>query len=293
MAILPTTSAESQQGGDFVVSANNFTFDQLAEIYNQARVDYIVPMPMNGKRMAEYVRNYDVSLVGSCVAFNSDQLETGIAMLGLRDVRGWITRLGVLPDRRGHRIGNFLMDNLINYAAKQGAKRMQLEVIVGNAPAHRLFTRIGFQELRELLVVRRAPGKVQIPSPLPDAVITDIAESDIPALLARRSGTYSWLDETASLLNAGNLRGFQITLAGGQQTWVAFQRLPFQLTHFAFGDFVSQDALTALLHRIHSEYPLQDTKIENLPTGAPEWESLKQLGYIEAFRRTEMFMPLT
>jgi GNAT superfamily N-acetyltransferase len=93
------------------VPCSKYTFAELADIYNQSRVDYIVPMPMNAKRMEAYVRSYDVDLDASIVVFDSAGLMAGVGMLGLREDRAWITRVGVLPDRRGHNLGLFLMEN--------------------------------------------------------------------------------------------------------------------------------------------------------------------------------------
>ncbi|MCS7069886.1 MAG: GNAT family N-acetyltransferase, partial [Anaerolinea sp.] len=103
------------------VSAAHFSFDELAAIYNQTRVDYIVPMPMNGKRMEEYVRWYDVDLASSVVTINSDGDIAAIGMLGLRGARAWITRLGVIPRRRQHGLGQFTLETLLQAARRRGA----------------------------------------------------------------------------------------------------------------------------------------------------------------------------
>lgn len=290
MAYTKISAGAPQSSDNYAVPARQFTFDQLADIYSQARVDYIVPMPMNGKRMAEYIHNYDVLLEGSFVSFNADKLETGVGMLGVRGHRGWITRLGVLPDRRGHHIGSFLMETMLDYALSSGIDYMQLEVILGNTPAHKLFLKLGFEEFRELLVIRRPPARAKTEAPQFSGVITPIAEADIPYVLATRTDTPTWLDENASLLNAGNLRGFQLTYAGKVQAWVIFQKQAFQLTHFAFGGAEHGEALAALMYHIHTEFAMQDTKIENLPADSPVWPVLQSVGYVEAFRRIEMFL---
>src|SRR5258706_14343387 len=96
--------------GPQYTQVSNYSFDQLADIYNQTQVDYIVPMPMNGKRMAEYVAEYDVDMPSSTVSLNARHTPTGIVMLGLRYDRSWITRLGILPNQRGHHVGQALTE---------------------------------------------------------------------------------------------------------------------------------------------------------------------------------------
>src|SRR4051812_49271593 len=78
------------------IPASAYSFEQLAELYNQTRLDYIVPMPMNSKRLADYVRFYDVDLERSTIALNGDKLPIGLIMIGIRADHAWVTRLGVL-----------------------------------------------------------------------------------------------------------------------------------------------------------------------------------------------------
>jgi ribosomal protein S18 acetylase RimI-like enzyme len=40
----------------------------------------------------------------------------GVNMLGLREGRAWITRLGVLPTTRRHGVGQILMESLMQKA---------------------------------------------------------------------------------------------------------------------------------------------------------------------------------
>src|SRR5215207_7045630 len=115
-----TTSLTSGRDSRYVaISASGYTFEQLADIYNGSRVDYIVPMPMNGRRMEDYVRAYDVDLDASVVVVEGDE-PAGVGMLGLRGGRAWVTRVGVIPERRGHRQGQFIMESLIEQASARG-----------------------------------------------------------------------------------------------------------------------------------------------------------------------------
>lgn len=277
------------------VPTSRYDFAQLANIYNQARVDYIVPMPMNAKRMEEYVRHYDVDLDASLVSLNREGEETGIGMLGLRGDhtlrRGWITRLGVLPHRRGYKIGQFLMEQMLENARQRGCHLVQLEVIEGNAPAHFLFQKLGFQETRHLLIIRRPPGA---PAPMPafDALeeIPLTEPETLRECLDQREHGASWVEETPSLINAGSLRGLRLEGLNGESGWVIFQRTPFQLTHFVLSPHVSDDMIAALLYRVHRAFPMQDTKIENMALASRHWPIFQQHGYLEVFRRIEMVL---
>ncbi|MFW5691724.1 MAG: GNAT family N-acetyltransferase [Chloroflexota bacterium] len=279
-----------EAGGPTAVPASRYTYAQLAEIYNQARVDYIVPMPMNARRMQEYVENYDIDMDGSVVVLNSAGLECGIGMLGMRADRAWVTRLGVLPERRERHLGQFMMETMLSYAVDQGARLAQLEVIVGNDPARHLFEKMGFKETRTLLIIRRPPGTPAVGLAQEADTVRQLTDDEIPDYLMRRDPGASWVEETASLLNAGNLHGLEIMAADGENAWVVFQKSPFQLTHLVLSPNASDAAICSALYHVHKSHPMQDTKVENVPLRHHEWEIYQGMGYIEVFRRTEMFL---
>lgn len=272
--------------------ASFYDVEALAAIYNESRIDYIVPMPMNGRRMAEYIRHHDVNLNASLITVNGQGNETGIGMLGLRDARAWITRLGVMPSQRGQKVGQFLMEKLLESAVQCGARRVQLEVIAGNEPAYRLFRKFGFEDARELLVIRRPPCNLTSNADLDSLRIAPIAASAMIPRLQTRADHPSWIEETPSLLNSGGLYGLEIETPSQQPAWIVFQRTLFQLTHMVFGPACDQDTARALLYHVHRMFPMQDTKVENVPADDPAWGAYQQMGYMEVFRRVEMVLDL-
>ena len=131
-------------------TANTFTVAELTDIYNQTRIDYIVPMPMNVTRLNEYIHNYDLDLTRSAVAM-ADGDAIGLAMLGVREDHTWITRLGVVPGKRHLGAGEALMRYVIKQSWDLNVEYIVLEVILNNVPAYRLFRKLGLQENREIL----------------------------------------------------------------------------------------------------------------------------------------------
>ncbi|GAB4541040.1 MAG: hypothetical protein Kow0063_31520 [Anaerolineae bacterium] len=267
--------------------ASQFTFEELASAYNQTRVDYIVPMPMNASRLREYVHTYDIDMEASAVARDGDQI-LGLVMLGVRPRHTWITRLGVLPVRRRRGAGQLLMEHLLEQSCRLAVDYVLLEVIKGNTPAHCLFKKLGFRDVRELLVLRRPPG--------PPAMAVDsyrveaLNYHQALALLHRRQGVPSWLDETPSLENAGNLAGLRVELETGEWGWMVYQSKLFQLGRLVLQTEAGDPYRVglALIHALHARYPAQDTHTENLPVDDPHWPALQEAGYLEAFRRIEM-----
>jgi ribosomal protein S18 acetylase RimI-like enzyme len=291
-----TRLAAALRQNDFFIAvpAAAYTFEELAQIYNESRVDYIVPMPMNARRMEEYVRHYDVSLEASVVALTKDGETAGIGMLGLRGDRAWVTRLGVIPNGRGRHLGLFISETLLEQAVARGVRHTQLEVILGNEPAHRLFLKLGFEDTRELLVLRRPPGAPEEGSlsALAGAQVEPLSDEELVACLNTREDTPSWIEENESLLKVGGLAGLRVTLppnngSGAPMGWIVVTKTAFQMTHFVLGG--SPRAALPLLLAIHRQFPRHDTKLENLPVDSPLWPAFQQAGYLETFRRTEMY----
>lgn len=286
-------SASSSASAYQLVPASHYDVGQLAEIYNATRVDYIVPMPMNAKRMGDYIRTYDIDLNASLVCRLNTDTGVGIAMLGVRNSRAWLTRLGVIPEQREHKFGRIMVDELIQRAQQMRCREMQLEVIVGNEPAYRLFRKLGFEDQRDLLVVRRPPGKIELP--LPALTVEPLSAEGINAILAARPERGSWIDENASLVNSGTLEGISLHLPDGSRGAALWVRGPFQISHILLhtpeGD--PQQMAYALLHTLHTRGPMMDTKLENLPLHSPFWPVFQQFGYHETFRRIEMSLALS
>ena len=90
-----TSTSENHQNDLGLLPASAFSYQELTDAYNHTRVDYLVPMPMNAKKLQAYVENYDIDLDASAVAIDGQEV-LGLAMLGVREGRGWITRLGII-----------------------------------------------------------------------------------------------------------------------------------------------------------------------------------------------------
>ncbi|MBL0344490.1 GNAT family N-acetyltransferase [Candidatus Villigracilis affinis] len=272
-----------------LIPASRFNYDELTAIYNQTRVDYMIPMPMNAARLAEYVRIYDVDLEHSLVAATRDGQMLGVAMLGIRKNRVWLTRLGVIPNTRRNGIGSALVGGLIKDAAKLNLDFVMLEVIKNNTPAHQLFLKYGFREIGELLVMRRSPLIPPIAPIVADAQRMDRTESLV--LVGHDRGTQPWTNQSESLINAHEVSGLSITLMDGSRGWLVYQREKFLLTRFAIKTEAGDPATVAyaLLTHLHSQYPRLDTHIENIQVNDPHLFAYYQMGYVESFRRIEMW----
>lgn len=275
-----------------LIPAERYSFEQLTDIYNQTRVDYLVPMPMNVAKIKEYVHVYDADLFHSCVAVEDDEI-LGLGMVGMRQNRGWITRLGVIPNTRRKGTGRGIMEYMIDQLVQMNSYSIWLEVIKGNTPAHQLFLRLGFVETRELIVARRPPN-ANTPPNVPEVKrITALDHEEAIILLSHRQERPNWLNETESMQNTRNLSALLVELTNGGRGWVTYHASLLQLTRIVVevtaGDPIEVTA--AILNVLHQRYKRQDAKTENIPDDIM-WLGFQKAGYFDSFRRIEMVKPI-
>lgn len=274
-----------------LLPASQFTIEELAAAYNQTRVDYMVPMPMNPARLAGYIKTYDVDMERSWVALDGNEM-LGLAMLGVRPGRTWVTRLGVLPNRRRHGTGEALTRALMDGTRELGRPLSILEVIKGNTPAHELFRKVGFRDTREMVVLRRPPG---LPALTPSGKVNWMEQEEALDLICGHPIRPAWTNEMESYINAGDAHALHIDLPGDAgRGWLVFRRQKFLLSHFVLytesGD--PEQVVSALIAQLYERYPHIDTYVENLPAADPHLPALSRLGFIEIFRRIEMYWEL-
>ncbi len=274
-----------------LIAADRFTLQELTDLYNQTRVDYLIPMPMNADRLGEYIHDFDVDLRRSCVARNAEGGTLGLCMLGVRRETAWITRLGVLPSSRRTGAGSTLMDCMLENAAALGVKETRLEVIKNNEPAYKLFLKKGFIEAETYLVMRHAPR------PLADSLqgeTTWLRFEDALALLRSYPAHLTWINAVESMRNSPNTEGLHIKLPNGASGWLVYRNTKFTLrstlSHLIMyteqGD--SQKLGAQLLARLHTRYAHHDTYAENIHENDPHLPAFQALGYFTNFARIEM-----
>ena len=271
-----------------LLSASKFTIEELVALYNQTRVDYLVPMPMSAQRLQEYVDNFDVCMDCSCVARSTDDGQVlGLGMLGERQSLAWITRLGVLPVSRRGGTGEAIMDFMLDCAEKLGTEETHLEVIKNNHPAHRLFLKKGFVDCDEYLVMRRAPHGVS--EPLQGEVEWLDSETSLK-ILETYPRHLTWINARESMRNSNQVEGVKILFPNGDYGWLVYRLHKFFLSHLVMhtpqGDPV--EVGTRLLRHLYTRYPRVDTYAENIYEHDPHLPAFKALSFFENFSRIEM-----
>lgn len=130
-------------------SARRYTPEQLSALMNAVYADYAVSIHRDAAGFSAMVAAFDIDLGASHVAVREGE-RIAIALLGVRGQRGWIGGMGVLPAYRGQRTGLKVMQAAIRSARQLGLRSIDLEVLVKNAPALRIYEELGFRRRRTL-----------------------------------------------------------------------------------------------------------------------------------------------
>jgi ribosomal protein S18 acetylase RimI-like enzyme len=152
-----------------LLPADSLSIDELAALFNAGYGGYVVPFHVDAEQLANMIAAWQIDLARSRIAPGE-----GVALLGIRDERGWIGGLGVVPEARRRGVGRALMEAVLAEAPPE----VTLEVIEQNEPAIRLYEDLGFERVRILEVwsldAEAPPAEVRDAEPSP------AGEQDLP-----------------------------------------------------------------------------------------------------------------
>ncbi len=154
----------------------------------------------------------------SVVARDSDGI-LGLAMLGTRPGRTWITRLGVLPVRGVGGLGRPYCVTRSISSRDLRVDEVILEVIKDNEPAHQLF-KLGFVETANSLILRRPPEPPQLCRP-----IRSLGNRDAALSLPRDARAYlhGWMICPHLRSPDANFGCLEVELGDGSYGWLTYQ----------------------------------------------------------------------
>jgi len=132
-----------------IVPADTLSIDELAALFGAAYEGYYVPLHVDAAAMRLMIAAFDLDPRESRVV-RAAGVPVAVAMLGLRDRAAWIGGMGVVPGERGRGLGVAVMNAVIARARARGARELWLEVLEQNAPAARIYERLGFVRTRGL-----------------------------------------------------------------------------------------------------------------------------------------------
>lgn len=263
----------------------------LARALTSGYTGYEIPIQIDALELQHHIEKNDLDLTASYIVLHQAAV-VGIALLGLREGRGWVGGLGVHPHYRRHGIGRRLMQALIAQARQQGLTSLQLEVIESNHAAIRLYQTLGLAASRRLFVLNYQPEALK------PGYSGQMEASDLQEAL--------WLHTQFHAQPTPWQRGYE-TLAkldDSAQVWVL--REGAEAVAYALG-FVSATsihlldlacapgqsvALHSLISQLHHHYPEASASIVNLAEDEPGSKVLFALGWQTRLVQHEMHLAL-
>ena len=183
--------------------------------------------------------------------------------------------MGTVPKGRRRGIGERTLTAALASAAEDGAARVRLEVIEGNAPAIALYEKLGFAVTRRLLVTTlRALGA-------PDSGWRALPVADARAwIAAHRAGPEPWQRDDAFLDHA-RAGGLALTAVGaddGGELIAAAICVP-EPTVTRVIQMGARDAPAALeaLRAVAAAAPGNPVRLSNFPLGEPVAAAITEL----------------
>lgn len=275
-----------------IIPASAVNRQDLVTAINAAYEAYFVPIILTLYTFEELIKRESILLEQSRVALSSGQV-IGMGLLGVRGRRGWIGGMGVVPAWRGQGISRKVLHALIAAARSQNLTSVQLEVIVQNRVALKLYETVGFKTRRTLHVLAR-DGSLRRGDPpfvfLDNLQIKPSLPENLSDELQRLSAVpLPWQREYAVFSSFRRVKG----LAAMQ---MPFERVAGLCVYSEHGDGADLLALLAdsaetgqaLLTSLLSIFPRAHLSYLNVPDSDPMLPSLEAAGFEIALSQYEM-----
>lgn len=159
-----------------IQTLENTSMQELADCFNLAFSDYLVPMHVEAESFAEGLRARGIRMDLSAGAIDDGRL-VGFVLTCTDNVRGIQTAYnagtGVMPAFRGQRLTAQLCDFMLPRLQGCGIRECVLEVLTENEPALRVYQSLGYRRDRLLKCYK---GRLAISSRSQDIDIRPLAE---------------------------------------------------------------------------------------------------------------------
>ena len=263
---------------------------QLAALFTRGYEGYYTPIVLDAAAFRAMVVASDIDLASSRVVSTADG-QVAFALLGVREVRGWIGGMGVVPGVRGRGLGRAVMEAVLSSAALLRLESVDLEVLERNAPAIPIYEALGFRDRRIVEVWVREPGSLPAaPAALPSVVDVPVAEC-----LRRHASLHRvrppWQRDLPALWHwADRLSACAVRSGDDFAAWVLYREdgKRLNIADAALPGGASPLALEAALRSILATHPDTTLTLVNLPVSDSAGEVLRRLGATVTMRQREM-----
>ncbi len=153
-----------------LIAADELKPADLLALFNAGYSDYVVPLRFSEAVFREHVVSHGIDL--SCSRVLILGRPAAFALIARRGADGWVGGMGTVPAERRRGLGERALGAGIEAASAAGCDALWLEVIDSNQPAIGLYTKLGFEIVRDVLVWSLAPTAKPPPPSRPVGVAT-------------------------------------------------------------------------------------------------------------------------
>lgn len=275
-------------------AASEIPIGAMVDLFNRGYAGYYVPITLGEAAFTDMVATQDIDLESSCV-IEDGETPVAFALLGVRERRGWIGGMGVAPEARGRGLGRVAMQGAIDAARARRLVHVDLEVLVQNEPAARIYEALGFRDVRELGVWARDAAPPSPAAAADDGVVSlDVADRVARYETMRRTRP-SWQRERPVVERSVQMLSALGVWEGGAVLGSILYRpveKQVRILDVAYADGAPADVVDRLLAALSRAHPDASMMYLNLPPDAPEARAFERAGFGPKFRQREMRLEL-
>ena len=276
--------------------ADRFSTAELCSLFNRCYADYYVAIRLDPEGFEAMLEVCDVDLAASRVLQVGGET-VGFVNLAVRGARGWIAGMGVLPETRGAGLGRLAMEAVLSVARERGLTSVDLEVLVQNTPAARIYEVLGFRDRRMLEVWTRAPGTQPAPAGADDRpVVAPAAAADcLAGFAALHTERPPWQCDRPTLEHAvARLTGLAVRDGAALAGYVLYRAAgdAVRIGDLAAVTGARPDVFEALVAGVVAAHPRSAMSVLNLPEEHAAGPALERCGFSVTLRQREMTLAL-
>jgi ribosomal protein S18 acetylase RimI-like enzyme len=269
-----------------VLPATVLDLPALVELFNAGFSEYLVPMELDENGMSDYLEANGVDL--DCSRIAVDERPVSFALIARRGSNGWVAGMGTVPSRRHCGLGERVLLAGIEAAGARGCHTVWLEVIDANLPAIRLYRKLGFEPVRELLVWVLAPTGTAPPDSR--TVDSEIAHAWI---VRHRVSREPWqrADEVVESIRARGSALHGVVIERDGQVHAAALVVE-RADHVSALQFAALDAEAAAALLLAASGGKRSLRLANVPEDGPASGAMRDLGAQLLVRQHELRLNL-
>lgn len=264
-----------------VLPADRLDLPAVAELFNECYSGYLVDLHLEERAFRQHLESNDIDLGCSRIAVDTDPV--ALALIARRGSSGWVGGMGTIPSHRRRGLGERVLAAALAAAGELGCEAVWLEVIDRNEGAIKLYCKLGFELVRDLVVWSLpAPGGPVAPHRL---VAPEVAHAWIAG---RREAREPWqrADQSVArmLARRSTLRGLVV---GAEEVTAAvvFDDRPGLVTVMQIAALDQAAATDVVLAVTGGDRPL---RLSNAPAVGAVSGALEDLGAAPIIRQHEM-----